>query len=196
MLPIPASELAPSHSERITLKELAPDAKFEEWCITVDERSRKARAPRAEAAALQAAREVVEAVRKQEKAEKAAEHAEAARAREARTKDAYAVVELDRSDSEVASSPVLPERFMKLSNADKVALIASNGLGDWAAFNDWLRRTYDADELEGFKFDEDALDVYFKFAGEKKEPEQTATSGVAAVLAPGGTQSRSTGVRI
>jgi len=154
------------------------DRSFEEMCAETDRKAREASAndwgrAELEQRALASSRSVVEeaerqrakevqlqrvATRKQWEAER--------KAQDARAMEAYAVVEVGvgRAVDGAAGETGLPDWFEQLAPSAKLAAIRENQLGDWAAFNAWLRTEYDADELADFAFDdEEDLQIHTKF---------------------------------
>lgn len=158
LVPIPrsAGPLASTLTER--------DRAFEERCAAGDAKAREAvaLAPErvaAEAAALAAAHAVVEAEENRVaaeaarvRAEEAARHEEERKQRDARAQDEYAVVEIDTPRGRgvagvlAADDGSAPDWFEELSVEEALAAVRADKLGDWAAFNTWLKAEYDEDE--------------------------------------------------
>lgn len=79
-----------------------------------------------------------------------------------RAKDQYARVERTLEDKHEASEVEgLPDWFEALPGySEKLAAIRADRLGDWDAFNAWLRAEYDPSDLADFTFeDEEDLDL-------------------------------------
>lgn len=68
-----------------------------------------------------------------------------------------------------AAVEALPEWFEALSGyAEKLEAIKANKLGDWDAFNEWLRSEYSAEDLAEFTFtDPEDLDIYTDFRAKR-----------------------------
>jgi hypothetical protein len=172
LIPVPASATA----DGPIASTLPADRRHDQRCRDEDGKARSVAAATQNAqaeAALAAARAVVDEARRRQAADERAALDAEARAREARAKEEYAVVELSGPS---AVAPLVrdaqPDWFVALSPAERAACIKADGLGDWEAFEAWLHASYDADELDGFEFDEEALDIYEKFAAERQKHEE------------------------
>ena len=201
VLPMPANVAAMAGAPPVA-SELARDRDYERRCQQLDEKAAAgaaaagAEAAAAEAAALAAAlaaaREMVEEAERQRAVEVAAANEEERKAREARAKDEYAIVERSNVDpmfdggGGTAAARGVPPWFVSLTTAEKLAAVRADKLGDWEAFNVWLRATYDADELAELTMeDEEDIEVYDKFRAvrEAEEAKAAREQHLAKVLA-------------
>jgi len=172
---------------------LTRDASFDARCVAAHELALQQAALAgqerldAELAALEAARAVVEAARKRQAEQEREERLQQARAQAERSKDEYAIVELGVSNL-ADVEPMRPAWFDALSTySEKLVAIKTNKLGDWEAFNEWLKKEYDAEELAEFHFEDDEdLEIWEKFsaiqhAEKQKAARQKQQVGVSAV---------------
>ena len=81
----------------------------------------------------------------------------------------YSKVERTLEVIKEATVEELPGWFTALPGyAEKLAAVKANQLGDWDAFNEWLRKEYDAEDLAEFTFeDEEDLEIYNDFRAKR-----------------------------